>query len=87
MATSRVIIRTLLDFGRRAPASPAASAAFNTVQATLVPYFYTVIGSKKGVKKIHGPFLQMPADVQRRSLDMISYFAAPSLAMLRAVAS
>lgn len=85
--TSRIIISTLLDFARRSPASAASAQALNEVQETMIPFFFTVFAVKKTVRTIHGPFVSLPEDVQRRSLDILSYFSRLSLAMLRAVAA
>jgi len=83
--TSRIIINTLLDFGRKAPASPAALSAFDSAQESLVPFFFTVIGLKKP-KKILGPFHLLDDEIQKRAIDMVCYFSCPSIAMLRAIA-
>lgn len=85
--TSRVIISTLLDFARRAPASTASLKAFSNTQESLVPFFFTVVFAKKAIRKIYGPFVIMPEDVQRRALDVLCYFPGLSVPMLRAVAA
>jgi len=88
--TSRSLLSTLLEFGRRATASREALAAFDGIQPALVPFFYTAIpqgGGRKPPRKLWGPFLSLPEDLQRLSLDIISYLTSPSMAMLRGMAA
>lgn len=53
-----------------------SKSLFSTIQLSLIPFFAVVIPAKEGGKanKVFGPFVSLPADVQRMSIDVLYYF-------------